>query len=144
MKTIRFNAKTRRTFFGFLIVMIMIPFSLEAKKIPFVQSSVVPAAEGYVKIKTDRNNNTIINIRIKNLAEIERLDPSMKTYVVWMVTDRDSTENIGRIHSSSSLNVSFEAVSSFQPIKIFITAEENENTQVPSEKIVLSTDNFWE
>jgi hypothetical protein len=144
MKAIRFNAKTRITFLGFLIVMIMIPFSLEAKKIPFVQSSVVPAAEGYVKIKTDRNNNTIINIRIKNLAEIERLDPNMKTYVVWMVTDRESTDNIGQIQSSNSLKVSFESVSSFQPIKIFITAEENENTQYPNEKIVLTTDNFWE
>jgi len=78
------------------------------------------------------------------LAEIERLDPSMQTYVVWMVTDRETTENIGRINSSNILNVSFEAVSSFQPIKIFITAEENESTQVPDEKIVLTTDNFWE
>jgi len=68
----------------------------------------------------------------------------MQTYVVWMVTDRETTENIGRINSSNILNVSFEAVSSFQPIKIFITAEENESTQVPDEKIVLTTDNFWE
>ena len=143
MKTIRFSAKTRKIFLGFLTVMIMLPFSLQAQKIPFVQSSVAPAAEGYVKIRTDRNNNNIIKIRIKNLAEIERLDPAMKTFVVWMVTDRDSTDNIGRIHSSNRLNVSFEAVSSFQPIKIYITAEENENTQVPSEKIVLTTDNFW-
>jgi len=144
MKTTRFSDKTRKIFLGFLTVMLMLPFSLQAKKIPFVQSTVVPAAEGYVKINTDRNNNNIIKIRIKNLAEIERLDPAMKTYVVWMVTDRKTTENIGRINSSNSLDVSFEAVSSFQPIKIFITAEENESTQVPSEKIVLSTDNFWE
>jgi hypothetical protein len=41
------------------------------------------------------------------------------------------------------LNVSFEAVSSFQPIKIFITYEENESTQVHGEKVVLSTNNFW-
>lgn len=144
MKTTRFSAKTRKIFLGFMAVMLMLPFSLQAKKIPFVQSSVVPAAEGYVKIDTDRNNNNIIKIRIKNLAEIERLDPNMKTYVVWMVTDRETTINIGRITSSKSLNVSFDAVSSFQPIKIFITAEANESTKVPGEKIVLSTDNFWE
>jgi len=143
MNTIRFNAKTKKIFLGFLTVLIMLSFSLQAQKIPFVQSSVAPAAEGYAKINKDRNNNNVIQIRIKNLAEIERLDPAMKTYVVWMVTDRDTTANIGRINSSNSLNVSFEAVSSFQPIKIFITAEENENAQVPSEKIVLSTDKFW-
>jgi hypothetical protein len=144
MKTTRFNAKTKKIFLGFLTVMIMLPFSLQAKKIPFIQSSVAPAAEGYVKIKTDRNNNNVIKISIKNLAEIERLDPAMQTYVVWMVTNRETTENIGRINSSNSLNVSFEAVSSFKPVKIFITAEEDESTQVPGEKIVLTTDNFWE
>ena len=143
METIRFNAKTKKIFLGFLTVMIMLPFSLQAQKIPFLKSSVTPAAEGYVKINTDRNNNNVIKIRISNLAEIERLDPAMKTYVVWMVTDRETTENIGRINSSNSLDVSFEAVSSYQPIKIFITAEENESTQVPSKKSVLSTDNFW-
>jgi len=145
MKTTTFNAKTRKIFLGFITVMIMLmlPLSLQAKKIPFVQSSVAPAAEGYVLINTDHNNNNIIKIQIKYLAEIERLDPAMKTYVVWMVTDRETTKNIGRINSSNSLNVFFEAVSSFQPIKVFITAEVNENTQVPGEKIVLSTDNFW-
>ena len=144
MKTIRFNAKTKKIFLGFLTVMLMIPFSLQAQKIPFLQSSVAPAAEGYVKVSADHNNNNVIKISIKNLAEIDRMDPDMQTYIVWMVTDRDSTENIGRINSSNSLNVSFEAVSSYQPIKIFITAEKNESVQTPSERIVLTTDNFWE
>jgi hypothetical protein len=144
MKTTRFSARANRFFIGLVAVMIMIPFSLQAQKIPFLQSSVVPAAEGYVKINSDRNNNNIIKIDIKYLAEIERLDPAMKTYVVWMVTDKKTTDNIGRINSSNKLNVSFEAVTSFKPIKIFITAEESENTQVPGEKIVLTTANFWE
>jgi hypothetical protein len=144
MKTTRFSAKVNRIFLGLVAVMIMLPFSLQAHKIPFLQSSVVPAAEGYVKINSDRNNNNIIKIDIKYLAEIERLDPAMKTYVVWMVTDNKTTANIGRINSSNKLNVSFEAVTSFKPIKIFITAEESENTQVPGEKIVLTTANFWE
>jgi len=124
--------------------MIMLPFSCKAEKIPFLQSSNAPAAEGYVKIKSDRNNNNVIQIHIKNLAEIESLEPAMQTYIVWMVTDQETTENIGRINSTNSLNVSFEAVSAFQPVKIFITAEEDESTQVPSWKIYLTTDNFWE
>jgi hypothetical protein len=143
MKTTRISAKTRKIFSGFITVMLMLPLSIQAQKIPFVQSSVVPAAEGYVKINTDRNKNNIIEIRVKNLAKIERLDPNMKTYVVWMVTDRETTINIGRINSSNNLNVSFDAVSSFKPVKIFITAEVNENTKEPSEKIVLTTDKFF-
>jgi hypothetical protein len=143
MKTIKFTTKTRKIFLGFVTVMLMLPFSLQAQKIPFMQSSVVPAADGYVKIKTDQNKNYIINISIKNLAQIDRLDPNMKTYVVWMVTDGEETVNIGRINSSNKLDVSFERKSSFKPIKVFITAEVNEGTKVPGEKIVLSTNNFW-
>lgn len=144
MNTIKFSASTKKFFLGFLLVMIMLPFSLQAQKIPFLQSSIAPAAEGFVKVRQDNNNNNVIKIRIENMAEIESLDPAKQTYVVWMVTDRETTENIGRINSSNRLKVSFKTVSSYQPIKIFITAEENESTQSPSEMIVLSTDNFWE
>ncbi len=144
MKTTKSNARMKKIFLGFLAVMIMLPFSCNAEKIPFLQSSNAPAAEGYVKIKTDRNNNNVIQIHIENLAQIESLEPAMQTYIVWMVTDQETTENIGRINSTNSLNVSFEAVTSFQPVKIFITAEENENTQEPSWKVYLTTDKFWE
>jgi hypothetical protein len=143
METTRLNTKILKIFLGFLTVMIMLPLSLQAKKVRFIQSSVVPAAEGYVIIKEDRNKNNTIKIRIKNLAEIERLDPAMKSYVVWMVTDRERTINIGRINSSNKLKVTFDAVSSFKPIKIFITAEENESAQYPGQKVVLTTDNFY-
>ena len=122
----------------------MLPFSLHAKKIPFLQSSRAPAAEGYVKVKNDRNKNYVIKIRIKNLAEIEDLIPAKKTYVVWMDIDGDLTKNIGRINSSNRLKVSFETVSSFQPHKIFITTEEDEHTQEPSWNVILSTDTFYD
>ena len=144
MKTIRFNAKTKKIFLGFLTVMIMLPFSLQAEKIPFLQSSRAPAAEGYVKVKNDRNKNYVIKIRIEHLAEIEDLEPAKQTYVVWMDIDGDITKNIGRINSTNNLKVSFKTVTSYQPIKIFITTEEDENAQEPSWNIILTTDNFWE
>jgi len=144
MKTNSFCVKMKGIFLGLTTFVLLMPLNLVAQKIPFIQSSVAPAAEGYVKMNSDGNNNNTIIIHIKNLAEIERLDPAMKTYVVWMVTDNKTTDNIGQINSSNSLNVSFKAVTSFKPIKIFITAEENENTQIPGEKIVLTTANFWD
>ena len=144
MKTTGINNKTKKIFLGFLTVLIMLPVSLQAQKIPFLQSSRAPAADGYVKISNDRNKNYVIKIRIKNLAEIESLDPTMQTYVVWMVTDTETTENIGRINSTNSLKVSFKAVSSYQPIKIFITTEENEQAEEPGWNIILTTENFWE
>ncbi len=122
----------------------MLPFSLNAQKIPFLQSSRAPAAEGYVKIKQDRNKNNVIKIRIKNLAEIEDLIPAKQTYVVWMDIDGDITKNIGRINATNQLKVSFKTVSSYQPHKIFITTEEDEHAQEPSWNVILTTDDYYE
>jgi len=122
--------------------------NLFAKKVGFLSSSVVPAARGYVKVKRDINENYLIQVKISNLAEVNRLQPSKQFYVVWMITDREITDNIGQIDSSTTflstkLKASFKSVSASKPIKIFITAEEDPSTQSPDERIILSTDRFY-
>ena len=119
-----------------------------AKKVGFLSSSVVPAARGFAKVTTDNNENYIIRVRISNLAEANRLQPSKQVYVVWMVTDREITENIGQITSSTTflstkLKAFFKKVSSSKPIKLFITAEEDANTQRPNQQFILTTDRFY-
>jgi hypothetical protein len=122
--------------------------NLFAKKVGFLTSSIVPAARGYIKVKRDTNENYIIQVRISNLAEVNRLQPSKQVYVVWMITDHERTDNIGQINSSTTflstkLKASFKKVSASKPIKIFITAEEDAITQTPNEQIILSTDRFY-
>lgn len=124
------------------MVMIMASFSSCSKKVVFLTSSVVPAAEGYVKVKKDGNQNYAISLKISNLAEVDKMQPPKKTYVVWMETDRGITRNMGQIVSSRNLKANFETVSSFKPVKIFLTAENNENVQYPG-TVVLSTEKFW-
>ena len=122
--------------------------NLFAKKIRFLSSSVVPAARGYVKVEREINGNYLIKVKISNLAEVNRLQPSKQCYVVWMITDHEITVNIGQINSattflSTKLKASFKNVSSSKPIKIFITAEEDAFTQTSDERIILSTDRFY-
>jgi hypothetical protein len=126
----------------FLTIMMIFSLASCSTKALFQTSTVVPAAKGYVKVKTDKNNNYVIQMQISNLAGVERLQPVRQTYVVWMLTDQQITKNIGRLNSSNNLKASFETVSSFKPIKIFITAEDDENVQYPGEQVVLSTDTF--
>jgi hypothetical protein len=100
-----------------------------SQKVTFLNSSVVPAAKGTVKVKQDNNNkNYVIQVEIQDLAEVERLQVSKQSYVVWMETDRGNTENLGQLNSSSSFfskqkTASLETVSSYKPRKIFVTAE---------------------
>jgi len=133
---------TRTFLTGILATAMLFVFSSCAKKITFLTSSVVPAAEGQISVKNDKNNNYNIQMEITNLADIERLQPARKSYVVWMETVDNLPKNIGRISSSNKLKVSFETVSSMRPIKIFITAEEDETSQYPGSMVVLTTDRF--
>jgi hypothetical protein len=108
-------------------------------------SSVVPAARGDVQVTRDKNNNYVIKIELSNLAEVERLQSSKKTYVAWLVTDEEVTNNIGLLKSSTGfmskkLRASLKSVSSAKPIKIFITAEDDPNVQYPGNQIIISTD----
>ncbi len=131
---------------GFAAIM-MCSFTACSKKVMFQTSAVVPAARGYVKVSKDNNKNYVIKVELKNLAEVNRLTPPKKTYVVWLVTAEDVTRNIGQIKSSSSmlssvLKANFETVSSNKPTKIFITAEDDGNVQFYGNQIILSTDKF--
>ncbi|WP_435353120.1 hypothetical protein [Emticicia sp. SJ17W-69] len=135
---------------AFRLLTIITLFSLIScsKKINFLNSSVVPAARGYVEVKNDKNKNYVIQIHLINLAEVQRLQPSRQTYIVWMATESDGTKNVGQIKSATSmmskqLKASFETVSAFKPTKIFITAEDDANIQYPGTQVVLSTDSFF-
>jgi len=147
MKPTRLNTLTKNIFFGVLTIMMIFSFESCAKKITFLTSSVVPAARGSVKVKRDNNKNYVIQIHLWNLAEVNRLQTSKQTYVVWMVTDQNIIKNIGQIKSSTStfskkIKASLETVSSFKPTKIFLTAEDDASIQYPGMQVVLSTDNF--
>lgn len=118
-----------------------------SKKISFQTSSVVPAAEGNVKVKTDNNKNHHIKIELGNLAAPSRLQPAKTTYVIWMETNENVTKNIGQINSSTGFlsgkrKASFETVSSVRPTKIYLTAEDDAAIQYPSGVVVLTTTSF--
>ncbi len=117
-----------------------------SNKIPFATSTVVPTADGSVKMNRDNNNNYSININIKHLAQPNRLVPAKATYVVWAET-ANGTRNIGRLNSSSSLfsstlKSSLKTVSPDKPTMIFITAENDANIQYPGSQVVMTTRNF--
>jgi hypothetical protein len=147
MKATRLNNLKKNILLGILAIMIVFSINSCATSVSFLNSSVVPAARGSVKVKRDSNKNYVIQISLTDLAEVSRLQPSRLTYIVWMVTDRDLTKNIGQLNSSKGfmskqLKGSFKTVSSDKPVKIFITAEDDASIQYPGTQVVLSTERF--
>jgi len=138
----RVNTVTKNMLMSILATLMIFLFSECSQKITFLNSSVVPAANGYVKLKRDQNKNYVIRIRLSNLADPSRLSPPKQTYVVWILTDREVTKNMGQIQISSNLSAAFETVSAFKPVKIFITAENDPGIQTPGYPIVITTNDF--
>ena len=95
-------------------------------------SNVVPAAVITAKKKTDKNNNIEISVSASNLASPERLSPSRKIYVVWITTKESGIKNIGQLENKNAKKASLTTVSSFEPVEIFITAEDDGNATYPT------------
>lgn len=147
MKSIRLKTLVLKVFLSVFTLLFLISFETQAKKFEFQTSSIVPAARGYVKVNKDHNNNFHIQLSISDLSEVERLQPAKNTYVVWMVTDQETAKNIGQFNSSKGflskkLKASFETVSSFNPVKIFITAEDDADSPYPGTMDILTTERF--
>ena len=102
MKTNKMKGLSKSIFLGILVIAMLIPFASCAKKYTFLNSTVVPSAKGYVKVKMDKNKNYIVKISVSDLAEVERVQSSQTTYVVWMETDEGNAENLGQLKSSTS------------------------------------------
>jgi len=142
MKTIKLSNSARNICMAFVAGMMIFSLGSCSNKILFLNSTVIPAARGNVKITKDNNHNYVIKIELLYLAETNRLTPPRNTYVVWMVSNNDAPKNIGQIQSQSHLKASIETVSASKPHRIFITAEDDASVQYPSNFEVLTTDNL--
>lgn len=118
-----------------------------AKKVAFNPSTAVPGATGGVRIKKDKNDNYAIELNVRNLPEPDDLQPPKRSYTVWMETVDNRALNIGGLDISKSLfskkrKGTMETTSSFRPVRIFVTPEDEQAPTVPSTTPVLSTKLF--
>ncbi|PWJ54268.1 hypothetical protein CLV98_11830 [Dyadobacter jejuensis] len=123
-----------------LVTVALLTFACSSQ-MKLINSSVVPAATGSVKVKQDKNKNYGIEVEVRNLAQPDQLTPSRSHYVVWMDAQNVSAKKLGLMRiSSKGLKGSLSTVSAQEPKKIFITAEKDEDVRYPSSFVVFSTD----
>lgn len=103
-----------------------------ASSVKFPVSSSVPAADITVKKKQDKNDNYVIEVTARNLAEPSRLSPPKHNYSVWIVTENGSIKNLGQLINKNAKKATLETITPFDVKEIFITAEEQGNSNYPS------------
>lgn len=145
MKNMNFNLSNKRLALALTILLLVSGMSACTRKLTFSKSAIVPAAEGNVKFKKDKNENYAIDLYVRHLAPLEKLIDPRDAYVVWAKTDRNGLKNLGQLKSSSGLfskklKSELKTVSTFEPRGFFITAERAADIGYPEGQVVLTTD----
>ena len=98
----------------------------------FPVSDVAPAANIVAKIKKDKQNNFEIAIITNYLSSAERLSPPKKIYVIWIKTKENGLSNAGQLKIENGQKNTLKTLTSFEPLEILITAENEGNVTFPS------------
>ncbi|MGK2861914.1 MAG: hypothetical protein ACSLE0_08275 [Chitinophagaceae bacterium] len=98
----------------------------------FPVSNAVPAAEITATKKQDRNNNYVIELTARNLAEAGRLNRRINNYSVWIVDENGSVKNAGQLNNRNAQKAELEIVTPFDIKEIFITAEQEGDLSYPA------------
>lgn len=101
-------------------------------------SSALPAAEGTLKCEKAANDNTAIDLKVKHLANPDRLTPPASVYVVWLKVDKDATpQNIGALEVDGDLSGRLKTVTALRRFELFVTGEATGQSPTPSGEPVL-------
>jgi len=127
-----------------VLLFLMITVCSCSKKLTFSESAIVPAAQGSVKFKKDKNENYAINLTVRNLSEPGRLVESRNTYVVWANTSNTGVKNLGQLKNASGLfskklKSELRTTTPFKPEGFFITAENKADITYPGGQVILTT-----
>ena len=144
MKTLKMNNLAKNTLTAVLVIVMFSVFESCSTESAFLTSSVVPAAEGSIKVKKDKNDNYSINLKITRLADPSRLTPPKAVYILWVESEQNAVKNIGQLKTSSGLlsrelSSSLSTISPVKPTGFFITAEDDATIQYPGPIVVLKT-----
>lgn len=108
-----------------------------ANKYHLVASSIVPAATGDVDLHTDKNGNTIVEIKVERLARPSQLTPPSRAYVVWFTQEGSPPTNEGELKVNGDLKGEFKTTTPLKTFEIRITAVNDPMTKTASGPLVM-------
>ena len=134
-----------RVGYGLVLCLIVALLASCSHSLNFIPSTLVPGADGKVRVNRDKNMNYAVDVTVDNLADPSLLQTPKANYIVWMETTNQGTQNLGRLVTSPGLfskamRGSLETVTPYAPVRFFITAEDQVNPQYPSQ-IILTSEN---
>lgn len=97
-------------------------------------SSVIPGAQGELKVSEGDNRNTKLELEVKHLAKPTALPTGASSYVVWVrpFSATGEAQNLGALRVDDDLTGRLESVTPFPQFSLFVTAESASTVTRPS------------
>jgi len=122
------------------MALLFVATALSAKTFPLTAGQSVPAASGKIETGKDKNGNIEVTVKTEHLAKPGMLTPAATVYVVWFKEQGGEPTNEGQYKVENSLKGEFKTTTRLHNFEVFITAETDSTTKVPSDQVVLKAD----
>lgn len=103
-------------------------------------TSMVPAAEAETSVEADGNDNAVVKMSIKHLADPERLSRSRELYLLWAEVGGERTYPLGKLVVNDEGTGELTAVVPFEEFRLILTAEDGLSANAPSSDVVFRSE----
>jgi hypothetical protein len=110
----------------------LLSFGCSGHMYHLVSAPSVPAASGTVHTSTDKNGNTVIDLKVKHLAPPSALTPPSNSYVVWVQPSGKQPINQGELRVDNNLQGEFKTATPYKRFQLFVTAENQATVTEPT------------
>jgi hypothetical protein len=127
------NMKLNRAFVVSGILSVTLLAGCASNRQALSRSTSIPAAEGEIQAKEEKNGNTHLKIKVDHLAIPAAVDSDASTYVVW-AEDKDSGKltNLGAMQVNDKKQGNMEAITPLKKFDVYITPEGQATAEQPS------------
>ncbi len=129
-------------FLAVLTCCVVLGAGCAAQKVAFQASPMQPAADAMVKVRIDRNQNTLVQLKLKHVAPAEKLWPPKSFYVVWAEDTKGGIFQLGQLRVNGKRKASFKGTTVLERFRLVITAEDEPRPAEPSQPHMLATEFF--
>jgi hypothetical protein len=108
-----------------------------AKNYPMTASNILPGATAQLQVSKEKDGNSQLQVKATGMAKPGRLNPAATTYIVWVQQEGAQAISQGELKVGHNHKGDIKMATTFRTFNVFVTAETDSNTTLPSEQVVL-------
>lgn len=134
------NIMKSATIITFLILVLLT--ACAPQRMTFMDSPYVPAADAKATVSRDRNDNAVIEVEVRYMADPLKLQPPQAIYIVWAQTPQGKSFNLGQLQVGGDRKGKLRTTTTLDEFRLIITAEPQTaaSSLTPGPQIITTTD----